>query len=108
MFDADGVYPVVPDPEFWSQTDQPSHVQRFARSRGASPYATLGSVLRRTTGCVEPHVVLPAIVGGQVSLNLFTAPVGPSGGGKDIANAAGHDACGFFETVGNMEVPVYD
>jgi hypothetical protein len=76
-----------PDHEFWSQTDVLAHVRKFARSRGASPYATLGCVLRRVIGCVEPDVVLPPTVGGQVSLNLFTVPVGPSGAGKDIANA---------------------
>jgi hypothetical protein len=89
------------DRAFWSQTDELKHIHAFARSRGASPYATLGTVLRRTTGCIEPYVVLPPIVGGQVSLNLFTAPVGSSGVGKDIANAAGHDAVDFYISIGS-------
>jgi hypothetical protein len=97
-----------PDLEFWSQTTILAHIHKFARSRGASPYATLGAVLRRVIGCIEPSVVLPPTIGGQVSLNLFTAPVGASGRGKDVANAAGHDAVGFYESLGGALVPVDD
>jgi hypothetical protein len=97
-----------PDHEFWSQSTQLKHIHNFARSRGASPYATLGCVLRRVTGCVEPNVVLPSTVGGEVSLNLFTVPVGASGAGKDIANAAGLDACDFFQKVGGIDLPMED
>ncbi|MGH3525210.1 MAG: hypothetical protein ACRDU4_20865, partial [Mycobacterium sp.] len=98
--------PHEPDHEFWSQTTELTHIKKFARSRGASPYATLGTVLRRVIGCIEPHVVLPSTVGGQVSFNLFTAPVGASGAGKDIANAAGHDAVGFYESLNGALFPV--
>jgi hypothetical protein len=94
--------------DFWSQTATLAHIHAFARSRGASPYATLGAVLRRATGCIEPHVVLPPTVGGQVSLNLFTAPVGSSGAGKDIANEAGHDAVDFYVSFGGALVAVDD
>jgi hypothetical protein len=86
---------------FWSQTEVLAHIHAFARSRGASPYAVLGTVLRRAIGCVEPYVVLPATVGGQVSLNLFTAPVGASGAGKDTANEVGRDAVRFGHRAGN-------
>jgi hypothetical protein len=86
---------------FWSQTEVLAHIHAFARSRGASPYAALGTVLRRAIGCVEPYVVLPATVGGQVSLNLFTAPVGASGAGKDTANEAGRDAIKFGHQAGD-------
>ena len=48
-----------PDAGFWSQTDELTHIRAFARARRVSPYATLGCALRRATGCVEPHVVLP-------------------------------------------------
>jgi hypothetical protein len=97
-----------PDAGFWSQTTELQHIHAFARSRGASPYATLGSVLRRVAGCVEPFVVLPPTVGGQVSLNLFTAQVGRSGAGKDIANAAGRDAVAFHITLGTSIEPLRD
>jgi hypothetical protein len=96
------------DAEFWSQTEVLAHVHAFARSRGASPYATLGAVLRRATGCIEPYVVLPPTVGGQVSLNLFTAPVGSSGAGKDTADEAGHDAIDFYISLGGALVAVDD
>ena len=97
-----------PDAGFWSQTDELAHTHEFARSRGASPYAVLGCVLRSVTARMEPHVVLPATVGGQVSINLFTVPVGVSGAGKDIANAAGHDAFMFVRTIAGTTVPVQD
>jgi hypothetical protein len=89
------VPPAGGDHPFWTETEILRHILAFARSRGASPYATLVAVLRRTVGCIEPWVVLPATIGGQVSLNLFTSVVGVSGGGKDIANAAGRDAVRF-------------
>jgi hypothetical protein len=94
------------DFEFWSQTDELTHVHAFARSRAASPYATLGKVLRRAVGCIEPYVVLPPTIGGQVSLNLFTASVGASGVGKDIANDVGDDAVTFgYRLGGDAFVP---
>jgi hypothetical protein len=111
MIDPTKIDPLLeqePDAGFWSQTDELAHVHRFARSRGASPYAVLGCVLRNVIARMEPHVVLPATVGGQVSINLFTVPVGVSGAGKDIANAAGHDAFRFVRTIGNFEVDVQD
>jgi hypothetical protein len=111
MINPDDVPPMPdgdPDDGFWTQTDELAHIRAFARSRAVSPYAALGAVLRRTTGCIEPHVVLPPIIGGQASLNLFTVPVGPSGAGKDSANSAGYDAVGFYQTFGNMDAPVND
>jgi hypothetical protein len=99
---------VDPDNGFWESRAELRHIRDFARSRGANPYATLGAVMRRTIANIEPNVVLPSTIGGQVSLNLFTAPAGPSGAGKDIANAAGYDGLGFFQTIGNMDTPVDD
>jgi hypothetical protein len=86
-----------PDHGFWSQTAELEHVRRFARSRRVSPYATLGSVLRNATACIEPHVVLPATIGGYASVNLFTASAGVSGQGKGAADAAGTAAIGFHD-----------
>ena len=51
--------------------------------------------------------MLPAIIGGHASLNLFTAPVGPSGLGKDIANEAARGAVNFVRvTPEGIELPV--
>ena len=94
--------------DFWEQTPVLAHIQRFARSRGASPYATLAAVLRRAAGAIAPHAVLPATIGGRASLNLFTCTVGASGHGKDVANAAGRDAVTFHRTVGGVTDKVDD
>jgi hypothetical protein len=96
------------DGDFWDTTDTLRHIRVFARSRGAGPYATLGAVLCRTVGAVGPHVVLPATLGGRASLNLYICPVGPSGYGKDIANAAGRDAVDFQRAVSGGVEPVDD
>lgn len=104
MIDASTVDPMPePDPDhgFWSQTDELDHVLRFARSRRASPYATLGAVLRNATSCIEPHVVLPPTVGGYASVNIYTASAGVSGQGKGAADSAGTDAIFFHDGTAN-------
>jgi hypothetical protein len=112
MLDAntvDPMDPIDPEDEFWTQTEILTHVRDFARSRAVAPWATLGGVLRRAVGCIEPWVVLPATVGTQVSLNLFTVPAGRSGAGKDAANGAGRDAVDFTTHIGGgVFVPVND
>ena len=91
-----------PEPaEIWSQRGVLDHIHRFARSRSVAPYAVLACVLRRAIACVEPHVKLPAIVGGPASANLFTASTGRSGQGKDAADAAGVEAVTFVDVDGN-------
>jgi hypothetical protein len=42
---------------------------------------------------IPPEITLPGTIGGRMSLNLFVAPVGPSGGGKGAAEATA--ATGF-------------
>lgn len=86
-----------PDDEFWSQRDVLGHVRDFARARRASPWATLGVVLARAIAAVEPNVMLPPTIGGPVSLNLFLAAVGASGGGKGAADGAGLAAVEFVD-----------
>lgn len=63
-----------------------AHVRSFADARRAGHWATLLGVLQRTTLAVPPYVVLPPIIGGEVSLNLLTALVGISSGGKGAAD----------------------
>lgn len=94
--DRDGK-PIDNDPDlgFWSQRDILKHIHTFARSRSVSPYATLGCVLRRAVGCVEPSVKLPPLVGNAASINLYTVTAGRSGQGKDAADAAGFVAVRF-------------
>ncbi|MCX4096536.1 hypothetical protein [Nocardia sp. alder85J] len=84
--------PVDPVVGFWSARPVLAHVLEFARARRAGPWGTLGVVLARAVAAVPPTVTLPATVGGRMSLNLFTALVGPSGSGKGACEAAARDA----------------
>jgi len=81
---------------FWSQRPILTHVQQFAAVRRANPYAVLGAVQRRAIALVPPWAQLPAIVGHNASVNLFTASVGKSGQGKDIANGVAAAAVRFL------------
>jgi hypothetical protein len=82
--------------EFWAQRPVLTQIQQFAAVRRANPYATLGAVLRRAITLVPPSVQLPPIIGHNASVNLFTASVGKSGQGKDIANGVGAAAVRFL------------
>jgi hypothetical protein len=77
---------------FWSQREVLKVIHGYARSRGAAPWAVLGEVFVQISTAKDWRIKLPAIVGGEVPLNLFVALVGPSGGGKGIAQRAGRAA----------------
>ena len=81
--------------EFWSARPVLGHIHRYAQARAAGPWGALGSVLVRATCAVPPHIMLPPIVGGPMSLNLFAALVGHSGLGKNAADAVGREAVRF-------------
>lgn len=89
--------------EFWTARTHLDQLRQFARSRLASPWAVLGVALARVTAHVEPHLVLPPIVGGEVGLNLFVAVTGPSGGGKGAATATARDAIHFGDFIRLVE-----
>jgi hypothetical protein len=78
-------------------------VAAFADSRRAGRWATLGGVLLRAVLAVPYPVVLPPTIGGEVSLNLFLAAGGVSGGGKGTADKAAADA--LVLRMRNREVP---
>jgi hypothetical protein len=78
---------------FWSSRPVLQHVLATARARGAGPWSTLGSAMAHATAMIPHDVVIPGIVGGRMSANLFVAIVGPSGGGKGASEAAA--AAGF-------------
>jgi Bifunctional DNA primase/polymerase, N-terminal len=83
-------------PEFpWDERESLSRVRDFARGRRAGPFAVLGIALARALAVTSPRWVLPPHIGGRGSLNLFVAPVGPSGNGKGAAHAAAADAISF-------------
>lgn len=64
------------------------HILSLARSRRVGPWAVLGTAMTHAVAGIPPHVAIPAIVGGRMSLNFFVALVGPSGGGKGGAESA--------------------
>lgn len=88
---AEGWAPPV-DAELWSARPSLARVHQFARARRAAPWATLGVALARVVAATPPFVVLPALVGGHGSLNLYVAIVGPSGAGKGAAERTASDA----------------
>lgn len=77
--------------EFWSSRPFLQHVLTLARARGVGPWATLGAAMSRAVATIPPEITLPGIVGSRMSLNLFIALVGPSGGGKGAAEATAMD-----------------
>lgn len=77
---------------FWNSRPQLAHIREFARARRCSPWAVLGVALTRIIVKTPPEYVLPAIIGGNASLNLFCGIVAPSGGGKGAAESAAADA----------------
>jgi hypothetical protein len=77
---------------FWTARPVLMHIRDFALARRTSPWAVLGVVLVRVIAATPPRVVLPALVGGVASLNLFVALVGSSGAGKGAALRVATDA----------------
>lgn len=77
--------------QFWHANKWLTHVHDSAKARRCSPFAVLGVVLARVATIAPPAVVLPPIVGGQASLNLFVGLVGPSGSGKGAAERTAAD-----------------
>lgn len=80
--------PAVDDEAFWTSRAVLTDLCQFARARRVAPWAMFGYVLARVVCAIPPHVVLPALVGSEASLNLFVALVGPSGAGKGGASGA--------------------
>lgn len=78
--------------DFWQARPLLSHLQAFARARRVSPWAMLGVELARAVAATPPLLVLPPLVGGYGSLNLFVGLVGISGSGKGGAERAGREA----------------
>lgn len=80
---------------FWAARPALQHVLTLARARRVGPWATLAVILARANATVPPTVTLPKTVGGSMSLNLFVAPVGPSGSGKGASTAAAMEGVSF-------------
>lgn len=96
------------DETFWDRRDELRHVKDFARARYANPWATLGAVLVRVVCQIPPTVVIPPIVAGEAALNLYLVMEGPSGAGKQSAEAVAEEAFVYgahqvTETIGSGE-----
>ena len=78
--------------DFWDASPELTTIRAYARARMVSPAAMLGCVLARVVTSVDSQVVLPPLVGGYISLNLFVALVGVSGAGKGAADQAAASA----------------
>jgi hypothetical protein len=85
----------ISEETFWKSRPVLEHIHTFARARIVAPWALLGCVLARVLVTVSPQVQLPPLTGGRASLNLFVALSGPSGSGKDAANAAAKDCLDY-------------
>ncbi|MDP0400386.1 bifunctional DNA primase/polymerase [Tsukamurella strandjordii] len=79
---------VIDEEAFWTARPELTQLRDFARSRRVGPWSMFGCVLARAVAVIPPSVVLPALVGDHAGLNLFTAIVAPSGGGKGSSEAA--------------------
>jgi hypothetical protein len=84
--------PPPPSGDFWTARPVLTHIRDFARARRVGPWALLGCVMVRVVAAAPPSLVLPPLIGGQASLNLFAGIVSVSGGGKGTAEAAAQDA----------------
>lgn len=74
--------------QFWTSRDYLATIRAHARATRTSPDAVLACVLARTACEIGPHVVLPPIIGGVGSLNIYVGLVAASSGGKSSAIAA--------------------
>lgn len=77
----------LPD-EFWAARPVLGHVRTAARSRMCAPDAMFAAVLCRVVQHVDYRFVLPAVIGGVGTLNMFAVIVGSSGAGKGAASSA--------------------
>lgn len=92
VFGAPELTPEQEESAFWESREELRHVRDVARAQMASPWATLGAVLVRVLSQVPPEYVLPPVIGGHASLNVFLAVVGYSGEGKGAAVGAAEGA----------------
>ena len=72
---------------FWDRREHLNLIYTAALAQMASPWAVLACCTARLLALTPPSVRLPAIVGGEGSLNWFGAIVAKSGGGKGAAMA---------------------
>ena len=72
---------------FWDSRESLNLIYTAALAQMTSPWAVLACCTARLLALTPPTVRLPAIIGGEGSLNWFGAIVAKSGGGKGAAMA---------------------
>ncbi|MCB1288448.1 MAG: bifunctional DNA primase/polymerase [Mycobacterium sp.] len=72
---------------FWDSREHLNLIYTASLAQMASPWAVLACCAARLLALTPPTVRLPAIIGGEGSLNWFGAIVAKSGGGKGAAMA---------------------
>ena len=72
---------------FWDHRENLSLIYTAALAQMTSPWAVLACCVARLLALTPPTLRLPALVGGDGSLNWFGAIVAKSGGGKGAAMA---------------------
>jgi hypothetical protein len=92
--DATGSPDSITVADFWQSRQVLADLYQFAKSRRCGPWAMLGNVMLRAASVIPPDVVLPPVVGGQASLNLYVAFAGNSGDGKGAATGGIVNTCG--------------
>lgn len=85
---------LLPD-DFWEQHDTLRAIQSAAHARMLRPEPILASCLVIAATATSPLYVLPAIVGAQASINLFTLLYGASGMGKSTSLSTGRQLLGI-------------
>lgn len=92
--------------DLFGSSPQLAHVAAFADARHVGRWAVLNGVLMRVVLSLPHNVVLPAIIGSEVSINTFLALIGVSGGGKGSADKAAAEAFDIRIRVGDSEHPL--
>lgn len=72
---------------FWDRRESLNLIYTAALAQMASPWAVFACCTARLLALTPPSIRLPAIIGGEGSLNWFGAIVAKSGGGKGAAMA---------------------
>lgn len=72
---------------FWDSRENLNLIYTAALAQMTSPWAVLACCVARLLALTPPTIRLPALVGGEGSLNWFGAIVAKSGGGKGAAMA---------------------
>jgi len=72
---------------FWARRESLNLIYTAALAQMTSPWAVFACCTARVLALTPPTIRLPALIGGEGSLNYFAAIVAKSGGGKGAAMA---------------------